>query len=224
MRGSLIGHLISKYWRLHRALVSLSIAGGIVALVVMQFGNETTILLGSVWFFICLIILGSMLPFSVIVNERKKQNLAFLMSLPVSSFEYTIAKILSSLSIFLAPWLTLLIAAILLIEIRGVIPHGAIPTLVILAILPFIGLCLILAAALVSESESWGIAASVVCNSSYWFVWYLLSRISSLRANWNGRVTVWNSTVLTILFSEIGLIALLVGLTFFFQSRKRDFI
>jgi hypothetical protein len=96
--------------------------------------------------------------------------------------------------------------------------------LLILAMLPLIGFCLISAAAMVGESEGWMMAASLVCNSSYWFVWYLLARISSLRESWRGPVAVWNSTVLTVLSAELGSIALIVGLATFFQSRKRNFI
>jgi ABC-2 type transport system permease protein len=94
----------------------------------------------------------------------------------------------------------------------------------ILALMPVIGFCVISGMALVGESEGWGIAATLVCNSSYGVVWYLLSRVPSLTAHWTGHVAVWNSTVLRILSSEVGLIVLVVGLTFFFQSRKRDFV
>jgi cytochrome bd-type quinol oxidase subunit 2 len=224
MTRSLVRQLALKDWRLHRLHISLTIAGGAIALVVSQFATETTVLLGSVWFFVVLCILGSMLPFASIVNERKKQNLAFVMSLPISSTQYTAAKIVSTTGMFLVPWLALLIAAVVLIETRGVIPHGAIPMLLILAMLPFVVFCLILGTALVSESEGWAIAANVICNSSYWFIFYLLARVPALMANSKGRVAVWNPTVLAVLFSEIGLIALVVTLTFFFQSRKRDFV
>jgi hypothetical protein len=67
-------------------------------------------------------------------------------------------------------------------------------------------------------------ATSILCNSSYWLVWYLLARFASLAANWTRPVAVWNSTALTILSVELGLIASIVGLAFFLQSRKRDFI
>ncbi len=85
-------------------------------------------------------------------------------------------------------------------------------------------LCLITGAALVGESEGWGIAANVVCNSSYWLVWYFMTRIPALMVNVKSPVPVWNSTALTILSSEFGLIVLILGLTFYLQSRKRDFV
>ena len=224
MRNSVIGHLILKDWRLNRNTISLSIAAGLIALLIAQYGGELARLVGGVWFFISLCILGSMLPGSAIVSERKKQTLAFVMSLPVSSVQYSIAKALSTFAMFLVPWLTLLISALVLIETRHVIPHGVIPTLLILAMLPLIGFCFMSAAALVGESEGWVMAASILCNSSYWLAWYLLSRIQSLAANWTRPVAVWNQAAFIILWSELGLGGLIVVLTLFLQSRKRDFI
>ncbi len=224
MRSSVIGHLILKDWQLNRRLISLSIGAGLIALVIAQYGGQAIRLLGSVWFFVSLCILGSMLPASAILNERKKQTLAFVMSLPVSSVQYSIAKALSTSAMFLVPWLALLISALVVIETRHTIPHGTIPMLLILAMLPLVAFCLISATALVGESEGWLMAASIICNSSYWFVWYLLSRIPSLRANWARPVAVWNSAALIVLSAELGSIASIVGLAFFLQSRKRDFI
>ena len=224
MTSSVIGHLILKDWRLNRLLISLSMAVGLIALVIAQYAGEVARVLGSVWFFVSLCVLGSMLPASAILNERKKQTLAFVMSLPLSSVQYAIAKALSTSAMFLVPWLTLLISALILIETRHVIPHGTIPMLLIIAMLPLIGFCLISATALVGESEEWLIAASIVCNSSYWLVWYLLARIPSLTANWTRPVAVWNPAALIVLSAELGSIAFIVGLSFFFQSRKRNFV
>lgn len=224
MTSSVIGHLILKDWRLNRPLISLCIGVGLIALVIAQYAGGVARLLGTVWFFVSLCILGSMLPASAILNERKKQTLAFVMSLPVSSVQYAMAKALSTSAMFLVPWLTLLVSALILIETRHAIPHGIIPILLILAMLPLIAFCLISAAALVGESEGWLIAVSIVCNSSYWFVWYLLARTPSLSANWTGPVAVWNTAAITVLSAELGSVAVIVGLTFFLQSRKRNFI
>jgi ABC-2 type transport system permease protein len=222
--SSVIGHLIMKDWRLNRPLISLCIGVGLIALVIAQYTEGAARLLGSVWFFVSLCILGSMLPAAAILNERKKQTLAFVMSLPVSPVQYAIAKALSTAAMFLVPWLTLLISAVVLIETRHVIPHGIIPMLLILAMLPLIVFCLISATVLVGESEGWLIAVSIVCNSSYWFVWYLLARIPSLTANWRAPAVVWNRAAFIVLSAEIGLIAFIVVVAFFFQSRKRNFI
>ncbi len=224
MTSSVIGHLILKDWRLNRPLISVCIGVGLIALVVAQYTEGAARLLGTVWFFVSLCILGSMLPASAILNERKKQTLAFVMSLPVSPVQYAIAKALSTAAMFMVPWLALLISAVVLIETSHVMPHGIIPMLFILAMLPLIVFCLISATVLVGESEGWLIAVSVVCNSSYWFVWYLLARTPSLTANWRAPAVVWNPAAFMVLSGEIGLIVFIVVVAFFFQSRKRNFI
>jgi ABC-2 type transport system permease protein len=224
MRGSVVRHLILKDWRLQRGLMAITTAGGAIALAIAQFSGETRVVVGSVFFFIALIISASMLPIAGIVNERKKQNLAFLMSLPISSMQYTTAKLISNMTMFLIPWITLVISAVLIIETRGFIPRGAIPVVLILAFMPLLGFCLITGAALVGESEGWGIAATAVCNSSYGLLWYFVIRNPAINVNVTRPVPVWNSTVLTILASEFALVPLIFGLTYFLQSRKRDFV
>jgi ABC-2 type transport system permease protein len=224
MRDSAFGHLILKDWRLQRIQIIFSIVGGVIALAIVQRQSEPAKVVGSVWFFIALIMVGTMLPLAGIVNERKKQNLAFLMSLPISAAQYTTAKLISTLGMFLIPWLTLVISAVVLIEARGFLPRGVIPMFLILALLPFVGLAIITAASLVGESEGWGIGANVFCSSSYGLVWYFFSRVPALMVNTKAPAPVWSSTELTVLGSEIGLILLILGLTFYLQSRKRDFV
>jgi ABC-type Na+ efflux pump permease subunit len=224
MTNSIVGQLILKDWRLNRLQLWLSIGAGLVALGVVLRGGEGPLVAGSVWFFISIILVGTMLPISGIVNERKKQNLAFLMSLPVSSIQYTTAKLISTVGMFLVPWLTLVIAAVVLIQTRGIVPPGAIPIALILAGMPFVGLCVMTAAALIGESEGWGIAANVTCNSSYGLAWYFMGRIPGLMADVKSPVPVWNPTVMKFLAGELGLIVLILGITFYIQSRKRDFV
>ncbi|MBV8843549.1 MAG: hypothetical protein JO307_12140 [Bryobacterales bacterium] len=195
-----------------------------MALGVCQWGSEPALVVGSVWFFISLIMVGTMLPIGGIVNERKKQNLAFVMSLPVSSVQYTIAKIISTFGMFLAPWLTLVGAAILVIETRHIIPRGAIPMLLILAFMPLVAFWVMTAAALIGETEGWGIAANVACSSSYGLIWYFMTRNSALTAGMTKPAPVWNSAVLTVLGVEFALAAVLLGLTLYVQSRKQDFV
>lgn len=224
MRGSIVTHLIRKDLRLHRLQIFLTTAAGLLALAVSRRGGEVPFVVGSTWFFVAIIVLGCMLPISTIVNERKKQTLTFLMSLPLSSMQYTTAKLASTLLMFLAPWLTLLLSALVLIATGNPAPYGIIPMLLILASLPVVGFSLILATALVSESEGWTIAATVICNSSYGLVWYLISRTPSLTVNWTGQVAVWNAAVLRLLSAELGFVALVISLTFLLQSQKHDFI
>lgn len=224
MNGSVIGCLILKDWRLQSSLIAFSIIGGTIALAIVQLGGEPAAVVGSVWFFVALILLSCMLPMANIFNERKKQNLAFLMSLPVSPLQYAISKFISTFAMFVVPWLVFLGGALWLILVRGVFPHGVIPITLILLNLVFIGYCIVFGATLVGESEGWAIAANVACNSSYGLVWYFISRVPALTADMKSPVVVWNRSVLNVLALEAGLIVLILGLSFYLQSRKRDFI
>jgi hypothetical protein len=224
MRRSLVGQLILKDCQLQRLQILFTIAGGAIALAIVQWRAEAPVVVGAVCFFTALILAAHMSPIVGIINERKKQNLAFLMSLPISSIQYTTAKLISTLVMFLIPWLMLVASAWVFIEVRGVIPPGSIPVMLILAFLPFVGLSMITAAALIGESEGWGLAANVFCSSTYGLFWYFLTRIPELMIPAKGPVPVWNATALTILGGELAAIVLLLGLTYYLQSRKRDFV
>ncbi len=223
MRNSVIGSLILKDWKLQQGLIVISTVAGALALGIVQRATETSVVVGGVFFFIALIMSGTMLPLVGIVSERKKQNLAFLMSLPISSIQYTTSKLLSSTGMFLISWLTLVFGALLMIQVRG-FPHGVIPVVLILALLTFVGFAIITAAALMGETEGWGIAANVAVQSSYGLTWYFISRIPDVMAHNASPVVVWSPVVLKIIGTELALIPLLLGVTYFVQSRKRDFI
>ena len=224
MRGSVVGQLILKDWALYRTQVLLMIAGGAIGLAVVLRGGQGPFTIGAVAFFVAMVLVAHMLPMAGIVNERKNKNLAFLMSLPISSTQYTTSKLISTFGLFLISWLTMVAAAVVLIETRGMAPRGFIPMLLILALLPFVGFCLMTSAALVGETEGWAIAANVACSSSYGLIWTYMVQVPALTTNAAGPVPVWNSTVLRILGVELGLIVLILALTYYLQSRKRDFI
>lgn len=225
MNNSVVGHVIRKDLQFNLPLLVSSMIGGLIALAIIQIGGLTAFVIGGAFFFISMMLLGSLLPQTVIVNERKKQTLPFLMSLPISAVQYGTAKLISTLGMFLIPWLGLVGAALWFIEVRHTLPGGSIPYTLILSILPLIGFCIIEAAALVTERETGSIVATATVNSSYWLVWYLLStRFPGLNRDWMSRTAVWNSTVFEILAVEGALVVLILGVTLYIQSRKRDFV
>ena len=225
MKTNVMLHLILKDWRLQRRMIVLTILAGAAALAILLFGGQTPVVVGTVFFFVSMVFCACLLPMQNIVNERKKQTLSFVMSLPVSPAGYGAAKLVSTVSMFLIPWLALLGAALYMILGRHSLPNGAIPAGLIIMNFPLIGFCLITGTALVAESEGWGTAAMAVVNSSYWLVWYLLvSHVPSLHETWSGPVAVWTPAVFKILGVEFAIIVLTLGVTLYLQSRKRDFI
>ncbi|HTC94738.1 MAG TPA: ABC-2 transporter permease [Terriglobales bacterium] len=225
MKTNVMLRLMLKDWRLQRQTIVFTILAGVTALAVLLIGGQTPVVIGTVFFFVSMVFCAALLPMQNIVNERKKQTLSFVMSLPVSSARYGAAKLVSTVGMFLALWLILLGAGLYMVLCRHILPSGAIPTGMILMNFPLIGFCLITCTALVAESEGWGTAAMAVVNSSYWLGWYLLlSHVPSLTKTWGGQVMVWSPAVVKILVVEFAVILLTLGLTLYLQSRKRDFI
>lgn len=225
MKTNVMLQLILKDWRLQCRTIILTIIAGVAALAMLLIGGQTPIVIGTVFFFVSMIFCGCLLPMQNIVNEIKKQTLPFVMSLPVSSARYGAAKLVSTVGMFLAPWLILLGAGFYMILGRHILPHGVIPMGIILMGFPLIGFCLTTGAALVGESEGWATGAIAVVNSSYWLVWFILVRyVPSLTQTWSGPVAVWSPVVFKILGAEFSTVALILGLTLYVQSRKRNFI
>jgi len=224
MNRAVIQTLILKDCHLHRLHILLSLAASGAALALLQLRNETASLIGIVWFFISLIVLSSMLPVSNVINERKKQTLVFLMSLPVSALQYGTSKMVSTIAMFLLPWFASSAAGLIFVLSRSDIPNGIVPLMLILFGLPLVGFCVIAGTALISESEGWTIAATVVCNSWYGLIWYFLIRNPAINGTLKSPVPVWTPLVLLILTGEALVVALILGLTFYLQSRKREFV
>ena len=225
MKGNVTASLVVKDFQLNSLVTILTIAGAAIALAILSIGGETPIVIGTVFFFLAIIFGACFIPMQNIVNEQKKQTLPFIMSLPVSSAQYGVAKFLSSVGMFLAMWLILLGAGLYMILVRHVLPVGVIPMDLILMNWPLIGFCLTTGAALVGESEGWATAALATTNSCYGLAYYILLRHApSLTKTWGGPVAVWSPAVFKILSGELGIILLTLGLTVFLQSRKRSFI
>jgi hypothetical protein len=222
--GNVVGQLILKDWRLHRTLITLSLVGGIVALGLVQLKSEVPFAIGSVWFLVELILLGSLLPASNVLNERKKQNRPFLMNLPISAMQYSVAKLASTFGMFLIPWLALVVGAVSFILSRADIPHGSIPLILVLAGLTLAGFGVITGVAIVCESEGGNQAATIACNSIYGIGWYLIIRVPAIKHDLGSPVTVWSPTIPAFLAGEFLLVALTVALTLLLESRKKNFI
>jgi ABC-2 type transport system permease protein len=224
MNNPVVRQLILKDWRLHRAHLTVSVACGIAALGIFQIKSPLLSMMGAIWFFVALIVLGSMLPMSSVLNERKKQNLAFLMSLPVSSMQYTLAKVVATFGMFFVPWLALVVCALSLIASRSDIPHGIIPLTLVLAGLALVGFCAIDCVAIVTESEGPIVGTTIVCNSSYGVGWYFIANMPAIKHDLTSHVAVWSPAILKGLTLEFALIALMLSITFYLQSRKQEFI
>ena len=221
MNAPLVRRLIVKDVYLNRLPLALIAAGGGGSVALMYAGG-TTGLLGMISAFIILIFLSIILPQQTVVAERKERNLPFIMSLPLTPTDYTVAKVVANLSAFFILWLA--IAAGVLGTLGAANFGGFIPLGIAAALAPFVSFCVLLAVALIVESELWSVVTMSACNVSYSFAWVFVARIPGIREELRSAVPVWNPVIVSIVSTEVAVIAAVLALTFFVQSRKTDFI
>jgi len=223
MNYSMVKRLILKDWYLQRWPILFSLLGGALALAIVAKGGQAGFTLGIILLVTVLVTIGAMLAMNLNVLERKEQTLAFVMSLPVSYREYTAAKILGVLLIFLVPWLAFMAGSIALIwfapEIRGLIPFIVIMGTEILA-----NTCMIAAVGLISESQGWTITVLMIGNLALNAIGYAVAHIPSIGNGMFRPHLHWSPTATGLLATEVAIICLILAGTFFFQSRKNDFL
>lgn len=222
MNRALIARLILKDWYLSRLPLVLIAAGGTLSIGLLYLRREDTGTIGLISALIAAIMLSILLPMQTVVNERKQHNLAFVMSLPISPMEYTAAKVVGNLSAFLVLWAVIAIGVLGTLARTGIF-GGLIPFGMVVSLAPFVAFCLLLSVAIVVESEMWAMLTMGATNISYSF-WFLLMKIPGLPEELKSPVAIWSRPILLMLAGQLTVIVASLALTFYFQSRKRDFV
>jgi ABC-2 type transport system permease protein len=81
-----------KDWYLSRTLLAVVGVIGAVSIASLYLRHGLTSLVGMVLSLFAVMFLGILMPTQNIVSERMRQNLPFVMSLPVSPMQYTTAR------------------------------------------------------------------------------------------------------------------------------------
>jgi len=146
-----------------------------------------------------------------------------VMTLPISYREYTASKIWGNLLIFLVPWFTMLMGGLflLLYDPKG---YGLVPYFVIMSTEILMSTCLIIATALITESQGWTVGAIMVGNIGVNLIGYLVAHIPGIAQGMWGSAIRWSGAATGVMLAEFATIALLLGTTFWVQSRKKDFL
>jgi hypothetical protein len=220
MNTALIGRLIRKDWHLTRPSLFATVVGGALSVWLITRGGLIGVM-GLSAAFVVLVLVSILVPIQTIVSERKKRNLPFVMSLPISPADYTWSKVVANVSMFGALWVAVTAATIATLAAG---PAGWIPLAVISALAPMVAFFLLLTVALVVESEFWALITQGACSVSYSFIFMVLLQNDRLRTDALSGTAVWSPLALTIIAGEIVAMAVCLGLAFYLQSRKTDFV
>ena len=224
MNVSIVKSLILKDWYLQRWQIGISLLGAAAALAIVIVGGKVGFFLGLISLVSILIGFGANLAVATIVNERKEQTLPFLMSLPITSQEYTTSKILGNLLIFLLPWSLISLGSVALLLIPPASHSGLVPYTAIMSVEMLMSTCLVATIALTTESQRWTVGAIMVCNVGLNAIGYFVAHIGSIAQGMDGASLQWSSAATGLLLGEMAVIALLLGSSFLIQARKRDFL
>jgi hypothetical protein len=223
MNYAMVKQLILKDWYLQRWAILASLAGVVATLGIIATGGKLAFLLGLILLIMVIISIGAHMAVATIVTERKEQTLAFVTSLPISHREYTASKICGNLLIFLVPWLTMVLGSLGLLlwspSSRGMVPYAVIMSTEIL-----LSTCLILAVAVITESQGWTVAAIIAGNVGVNGIGYVIAHIAGIAKGMWGSTVQWSGAASTVLLVEFTTVALLLGVTFFVQAKKKDFL
>jgi ABC-2 type transport system permease protein len=224
MNYNMVKRLILKDWYLLRWTILGSLAGGAISLGIIATGSNVAFILGITLLAAVLITAGAHIAVTTMVTERKEQTLAFVMSLPISYREYTAAKLLGNLLMFVVPWLVIALGSIALLAYPPGKGMGLIPFTAIMSVEILVSTCFIVAVALISESQGWTIAAIMVGNLALNGIGYWVAHIASISKGMEGHSVQWTPAASALLLGEFATIALILGSAFFFQARKKDFL
>jgi hypothetical protein len=222
MSQSIVHRLVLKDLYLSRWLILGSLVLAAATLALTLFG-QVAFYVGSVSFLCVLILLNVFVVTLTVAQEKKEKVLLFVLSLPVSTTQYTVAKLASGLISFFVPLALMSVGVVILADLTP-IPNGLIaPTLTIIGYVAFY-FCVFLGVALVADSAFWNTFVIVFGNVSINFLIAFVLSLPSVSQSIRGEAAIWTSDLVAILGGELALGALALALAMFLTLHKKDFI
>ncbi len=227
MNRSIIGLLIAKDLYLQRWLIAIALVAGVVSLVISGFSAEdnvrTGLNIGILLFITTMVAFGIFVAMLGILKERQDKSQLFVLSLPVSPAQYSIAKVWAALIAFLAPWAVLTGGVVVWTAVTDR-PAGGIPSFVLMMTFFLASFCVLTAIVAITMSELWAIAGILLTNLAVTMFLTTFGRLTGVAGRGQDAAATWSPAVLTVLGVEIAAILLSLGLAFFIPSRKKDFL
>ena len=228
MNTPIIARLVIKDFMIWRKLILIFLAvfGGCAALVVVLHDRvppHVFLNLGFTLLITPAATLGIVLLMQTNVFEKAKSTQPFIMSLPVTPRDFTLAKLWVNIPVFAEVWLAMAIMAFYFAFGQGMLPRGAAPYVAIVFLGVFVAYIGVLSVSLLSQSLGVTVGAilffDVLTPAYLWTILYL-EPIGSVIS---GPVAVWNSTEIGIMAIQAAAAAAGVVGTLVFQGQRRDF-
>jgi ABC-2 type transport system permease protein len=222
MTTPIVRQLVAKDLFLARWILFGSTAAGVVSIAVAPL-SPVMFYVGSISLICVLIALNVFLVLHGVTQERKDKVLLFVLSLPISTLQYTRTKMMSTLIAFFFPWLLLTTFSLVVMEATS-LPNGLMPFALATLLYLLCYHCLLLGVGLVAESAGWATAAIVFGNVSVNFFIPLVFRLPSAGPNVSTETALWGPDLITVFILEIVFCVVVLALSLILCSRKKSFI
>jgi hypothetical protein len=200
------------------------LVGGLMSAAVTCLPGETAGFIGFIMMVTVTIAAGIHLIGVLLLAESVDMTRTFVMSLPVSLLDYSIAKISVVLVAFLIPWLGMLAGLTVLTFVMPGAKPGVMAFLVPMFLFMLAGFCLQLVTAVVTESVGWTIVVVVLGNVLLNLFLKTFTEHPVISELMKSEQLSWPPVVQLIMAIEGLVILLALGLAFVFQIRRRDLI
>jgi len=168
--------------------------------------------------------LGIVLLMQTNVFEKAKSTQPFIMSLPVTVREFTLAKLLVNVPVFGVLWLVTLGAACGFAYGLDLLPLGTLPVVTMMFLGVFVAYAGILGVSLLTQSLGITILAIAffeIGTSAY--IWGIVF-MDPISRHLLGPTPVWNGTAIGIVTLQVLVVLVATVATLAIQSTKRDFV
>jgi ABC-2 type transport system permease protein len=224
MNARAIGILFLKDLYLSRRPLFAYFAAGITCTAIGVIPQPTVAFIGFVLILTVAIGSGMHLLGELLLSEGNDQTRAFILSLPVSLLDYSLAKIAVVLTAFLIPWSAMFACSIVLTAALPWGHVGAIPMLVVVFLELLAAYTAQLVAAVISESTGWTVCVMVACNVFLNVFLMKLLQAPEIQEMSKSDVLTFSPLMVQIMCIELGLIVAALVMALAVQTRKRDLV
>ena len=224
MNTHTIGILFLKDLYLSRRALFAYFAAGIASSAISVVPQQTLAFAGFILVLTVAIASGMHLLGELLISEGNEQTRTFILSLPVSLLDYSVAKIAVVLTTFLIPWFTMLACSIVLTAVLPWGETGAVPVLVVIFLELLAAFTVQLVTAVISESVGWTVCVMVACNvflNLFLVNLFQTPQIDELMKSSELTLTPLLGQVMGI---EVAVVVVALAVALALQTRKRDLV
>jgi ABC-2 type transport system permease protein len=224
MNTQSIGILFLKDLYLSRRPLFGYFAAGIACSAIGAVPQPTFAFIGFVLILTVAIGSGMHLLGELLLSEGNDQTRAFVLSLPVSLLDYSVAKIAVVLTTFLIPWSTMFACSVVLTAVLPWGHVGAIPMAVVVFLELLAAYTVQLVTAIISESVGWTVCVMVACNVFLNLFLMKLLQVPEIEHMSKSDLLKFSPLTIEIMCIELGIIVAALAMALAVQTRKRDLV